>query len=105
MIEVLDSEDELERPSGICPSRFIVVRVDRSLEEMLLDRKRALCELFASKGKGSAPKDASGSQPPLPPPSPLVNPFAPTNLKKKRKEKEEAEEGELVPHKKEVPPK
>ena len=70
-------------------------------EEMALNKKKGLCELFSDKAKGSAPKDASGSQPPLalPPPPLTVNSFAITNLKKKRKDKELAEEGELVPQK------
>ena len=70
-------------------------------EEMALNRKKGLCELLANRAKGSAPKDASGSQPLLalspPPPSPIVNSFAIVNLKKKRKEKELVKEGELVP--------
>ena len=70
---------------------------------MALNRKKGLCELLANRVKGSVPKDASGSQPPLallPPPSPTINPFAVTNLKKKMKKKELAEKGELVPQKK-----
>ena len=66
------------------------------------NRKKDLRELL--KARGSTPKDASRSQPPLPPPS-LVNPFALTNLKKKKKEKEVAKKGELVPQKEKVLPK
>ena len=47
-------------------------------------------DLLADKAKGSMPKDALGSQPPLSlpsPPPPTVNLFAITNLKKKRKDK------------------
>ena len=54
------------------------------------------------RNKGPVPKDASGSQPlPTfsPPPPPTVNPFTVANLKKKRKEKEVAEGGELIPQK------
>ena len=70
---------------------------------MLFDNmKKGLRELL--KAMGSAPKDASGSQPSLPPPL-SVNSFAPTNLKKWKKEKEVVEEGELVPQKEEFPPK
>ena len=97
-------EDELDKSSDIRTPRFIVAQVDDSLEEeeeeMALNRKKGLCELLANKAKGSTPKDASRSQPPLalpPPPPPTVNSFAVTNLKKKRKEKELAKEGELVP--------
>lgn len=71
---------------------------------MPLDRKRGLHEFLANRAKGSVPKDASGSQP-LPPPPPSVNPFALANLKKRKKDKEVTKEGELVPHKEEVPPK
>ena len=52
---------------------------------MLFDNmKKGLRELL--KAMGSAPKDASGSQPSLPPPL-SVSSFAPTNLKKWKKEK------------------
>ena len=74
----------------------------------LLERKKGLHELFAGRAKGSTPKDTSGSHFLLAlPPSPLssVNPFTLANLKKRKKDKEVVEEGELVPHNKEVPPK
>ena len=66
---------------------------------MGMNKNKGLHELLVNRAKKSAPKDASGSQPPLalpPPPPPTVNPFVVTNLKKKRKEKELAKEGELV---------
>ena len=66
---------------------------------MGMNKNKGLHELLANRAKKSAPKDASRSQPPLalpPPPPPTVNPFVVTNLKKKRKEKELAKEGELV---------
>lgn len=107
MIKVLDSKDELNKFSIVCSSRLVVSWVDSSSEEedemLLNNRKKGLHELL--KVRGSGPKDASRSQPPFPPPShpsPSVNPFAPANLKK---EKEVAEEGDLVPKKEEVPPK
>ena len=65
-------------------------------EEMALNRKKGLRDLLADKAKGSMPKDALGSQPPLSlpsPPPPTVNLFAITNLKKKRKEKKLAKGG------------
>lgn len=112
MIQVSNSEDELDRSSGVRPSGLIVARIASTLEEeeeeMLLERKKGLHELLAGRAKGLAPKDASTSQLSytLPsPPSPAVNPFAPTNLKRRKKEKEVAEEGELVPHDEGVPPK
>ena len=102
MIQVSDLEDELDRSFVIRSSKLIVAHIDGSLEEedkMPLDnRKKGLHELF--KAKGSMPKDASGSQPPLhhpPLPYPSVDPFAPANLKKRKKKKKMANEGELVP--------
>lgn len=72
---------------------------------MSLERKKgsSLRALLARRSKGSAPKDASGSE--LPPPHPSANPFAPTNLKKWKKDKEVAKEGELVPYSEGIPPK
>ena len=65
VVQVLDLKDELDRSLGVRPSKFIVARVDSSLEEeeeeMPLDKKRGLREVFASRGKGSTLKDASGS--------------------------------------------
>ena len=109
MIQVSDSEDELDRFSGVRTSRFIFARIANNLEEeeeeeMPLERKRGFRELLAGKAKGSAPKDALGSQlpPPLLPPSPSsVNPFTLANLKKRKKDKEV----ELVPYNEKVPPK
>lgn len=103
MNEILDSEDEIDRSSGVCSGGFVVACITSSLEEeeeekkMPLERKkgRGLRELLAGKSKGSASKDASGSQLP-PPPPPLVSPFAPANLRKRKKDKEVVEEGELV---------
>ena len=64
VVQVLDLKDELDRSLGVRPSKFIVARVDSSLEEeeeMPLDKKRGLREVFASRGKGSTLKDALGS--------------------------------------------
>ena len=74
------------------------------------NKKKGLRELLTGRAKGSAPKDASRSQLPLalpspPPPSPSVNPFAPANLKKRKKDKEVVKEGEVVPLDEGVPPK
>ena len=114
MIQVSDSEDELNRFPGVRTFELVVACIasdseeEEKEEEMPLERKNGLRELLAGRAKGSAPKDASGSQ--LPPALPLpplysVNPFALANLKKRKKDKEVVEEGELVPHNKEVPPK
>ncbi|XP_030924739.1 uncharacterized protein LOC115951728 [Quercus lobata] len=113
MIQVTDSKDELDRFSGDRTSGLVVMRIASDSEEeqeeiMSLERKKGLPELLASRAKGSAPKDDSRSQlpPALPPPPPtLINPFTPANLKKIKKDKEVVEEGELVPHNEEVPPK
>ena len=85
MIQVSNSEDELDRISGVRTYGLVVVLIANDSKEeeeeiMLLERKNGLCELLVSKAKGLAPNDDLGSQlplalPPLPPS--LVNPFAP----------------------------
>lgn len=63
---------------------------------MLLDnKKKGLCDLLNARGLGSQPP------PTLPPPPPplTVGLLSIPNLKKKRKEKEIVEEGEVVPEK------
>ena len=114
MIQVSDSEDKPDRSSSVYALGLVVVRIDNSSEEeeeeMSLNKKKGLRELLADRAKGSTPKDTLRSQPhlPIPLPPPLtVNPFAPTYLKKRKKEKEKvvAEEGELVPQKEMVPSK
>ena len=74
------------------------------------NKKKGLRELLAGRAKGLAPKDASRSQLPptlplTPPPPSLVNLFTPTNLKKRKKDKEVVKEGEVVPLDEGVPPK
>ena len=107
VIQVLDSEDELDKFSSVRTFGLVVALIASDLEEeeeMPLERKKGLRELLAGKAKGSAPKDALGSQlpPPLLPPSPSsVNPFTLANLKKRKKDKEV----ELVPYNEKVPPK
>lgn len=62
VIQVLDSENELDRSSGICIPKLVVAWVDDSLEEeeeMTLSRKKGLHELLADRAKGLVPKDAS----------------------------------------------
>ena len=69
---------------------------------MALNQIKGLKDLLAGRKKGSASKDALGSQPlpALPPPFPIpITGLLPIpNLKKKRKEKE-TEEGEAIPPK------
>ena len=110
VIQVSDSEDERDRSSSIRALEFIIACVANSLEEeeeeeMLQDRKKGLCKLLANKAKGSVPKDASRpKRPPFSPLPPTVNPFMPANLKKRKKDKEVVEKGELIPHNEKVPP-
>ena len=64
VIQVLDSEGELDKSSVVRNPKFIVARVDDSSkeeEEMALNKKKGLRELFADRAKGQAPKDISGS--------------------------------------------
>ena len=74
-------------------------------EETPLERKKgsSLHELLTGRSKGSAFKEASGSQ--LPPPPPSASLFAPANLKKRKKDKEVVEEGKLVPYNEGIHPK
>ena len=66
MIQVLDSEDELDRISGVRTYGLVIVLIANDSKEeeeeiMLLERKNGLCELLVSKAKGLAPNDDSGS--------------------------------------------
>ena len=71
MIQVSNSEDELEKSSGVRAPRFIVARVANSLKEeeeeeekeMLLDRKRGLHELLANRAKGGVYRSSSRTGP------------------------------------------
>ena len=71
MIQVSNSEDELEKSSGVRAPRFIVARVANSLKEeeeeeekeMLLDRKRGLHELLANRAKGGVYTSSSRTGP------------------------------------------
>ena len=111
VVQVSDSGEEPDKSSVIRPSELIVAHIGSSSEEedqMPLDnRKEGLHKLLAGRAKGSMPKDASKSQvpPTLPLPPSLVNPFAPANLKKWKKDKEVAKEGEVIPLNEGVPPK
>ena len=75
MIQVSDSEDELNKSFGVYTPRFIVAWVDDSLEEeeeMALNSKKGLYKLLVDRAKGLAPKNTLGSQPPLALPPPLL---------------------------------
>ena len=104
MVHVSDLENEPDKFSGVRTSSLVIARLYDSSEEeeeMALNRKKGLKELLTERNKGSASKGAPQSQPfptlPLPP-SPLVgNLLLMPNLKKKRKEKEGANEGKVVP--------
>ena len=111
MVQASNLGEKPDRSSIVCPSELIVTCIDSSSKEedkMPLDnRKKGLHELLAGKVKRSVPKDTSGSQVPpvLPPPPSSINPFAPANFKKRKKDKEVAEEGEMIPFDEGVPPK
>ena len=76
IIQVSNSKDVLDRFSSVHTSGLVVARIasdskeEEDEEEMPLEWKKGLRELLANRAKGSVPKDASGSQPPLPPPPP-----------------------------------
>ena len=98
-MEISDSKGELDRSSVVRSPRLIVTRVDNSFkeeEEMALNPRKGL--------KGLASKDALKFQPlPALPPSPFppaVSLLPIPYLKKKRKEKEKeiTEEGEVILH-------
>ena len=76
MIQISDLEDEPDRSSSVRAPELIVARIDHNSKEeeegMSLNRKIGLCELLVDRAKGLAPKDTSGSQPPLPLPFPLL---------------------------------
>ena len=104
-MEISDLEDTLDRSSIVRSPKLIVTRVDNNSEEeeeMTLNPRKGLKELFAGRNKWLPFKDVPKSQsfPALPPPPPpTLNLLPMPNLKKKRKEREGAEEGELVPQK------
>ena len=104
VIPISDVEDEFDRLSGVRTPVIVVARPDSSSkeeEDMAMNPRRGLRDLFAGKNKGSSSKEAPKTQlspnPPLPPlPSPLGLHLDPNLQKKKRKEKE-IEEGEIGP--------
>jgi len=100
VVQVSISKDELERFSGVRTPGLVIARIDDSSEdeeEMILNRKKGLKELLVERNNGTL-----GSQPLLALPLssfPTVSLLPIPNLKRKRKEKEIAEEGDVVPPK------
>ena len=98
VVQVSVSKDELERFLGVRTPGLVIARIDDSSkdkEEMVLNRKKGLKELLVERNNGTL-----GSQPLLALPLssfPTVSLLPIPNLKRKRKEKEIAEEGEVVP--------
>ena len=105
MVEVPDSEDELDRVSGIRPSSLVIVHLDDSSEdeeeEKALNQRKGLRDFMAERNKGLSSKEVPKSQAPdnlpspPPPPTTALGLLPIPNLKKKRKE-QEVEEGEIV---------
>ena len=107
LVKISNSEGELDRSSITSSLQLIIAKVDSSFEEedaMALNLWKAMRDIIAGRNKGSSSKEASKSQLPLTlptPPPPLVTTVGLLpipNLKKKRK-KQEVEEGEMVPQK------
>ena len=105
LVEVLDSEGELDRSSATHSPELVITRVDTTSEEgegIVLNPRKGLRDLMAERNKGFPSKDVPKSQVPLsllpPPLSPITDlsliPIP--NLKKKRKE-QESKEKEVVP--------
>ena len=106
LVELSNSEANLDRFSAAHSSRLIVARVDTSLEDergMDLKQRTSLKGLLANRNKGSTSKDVPKTQVPLSLPPPpflvtmvglLLNP----DLKRKRKV-QEVKEGEVIPPK------
>ena len=102
LVELLDSEGELDRSSVAHSPRLVIAQVNTSSEEegeMSLNPRKGLRDLMARRNKGFTSKHVPKSQ------IPSSLPFPPTidlsllpipNLKKKRKE-QELEEGKVVP--------
>ena len=103
MVQVSDSEDEPDRFSSVRTLSLVIAHINDSLEDeekMALNRKKGLKELFVERNKGTLrPQPLHTLLPPPPPPTVDLLPIPIPNLKKKMKEKEIAEEGEVVSQK------
>ena len=107
LVEISDSECELDRASAARSPKLIVTHVDPSFEEdeeMDLNPRRGLKDLLTGRNKGAMSKEVPKSQVPanLPPSPPLfrtiVGLLPNLDLKKKRKV-QEMEKSEVVPQK------
>ena len=103
VVQVSDSEDEPDRFSSVRTPGLVIAHIDDSLEDeekMALNRKKGLKELFVERNKGtSRSQHLHTLLPPPPPPTVDLLPIPIPNLKKKMKENEIAEEGEVVSQK------
>ena len=103
MVQVSDSEDEPDRFSSVRTLSLVIAHINDSLEDeekMALNRKKGLKELFVERNKGTLrPQPLHTLLPPPSPPTVDLLPIPIPNLKKKRKEKEIVEEGEVVSQK------
>ena len=66
MVQVLDSEDELNRVFVVRPFDLVITCIndsskDEEEEEMSLNPRKGLKDLLAGRKKGSEPKDVPGS--------------------------------------------
>ena len=103
VVQVSDSEDEPDRFSSVRTLSLVIAHINDSLEDeekMALNRKKGLKELFVERNKGTLrPQPLHTLLPPPSPPTVDLLPIPIPNLKKKRKEKEIVEEGEVVSQK------
>ena len=104
MVQVSDSEDELNKFSDVRTPSLVTARVDynsKDKEKMALNRKKGMKEFLIERNKGiSESPPLPAPPPPLPLPPPTVSLLPIPNLKKKRKENKITEKGKVVPQKK-----
>ena len=110
IIQLPDSEDELDKHSVAHSPRLIVVHVNPSFEEdkeMDINPRRGLKGLLAVRNKRASSKKVHKSQVPtnLPPPPPILVttvgllPYPDLKKKKKKRKWQKVEEGKVVPPK------
>ena len=107
LVEVLDSEGELDRSSATHSPELVIARVDTTSEEeegIVLNPRKGLRDLMAERNKGLSSKEAPKSQvPPILPPFPVL-PLTDLGLNamkdlKKKRTVQDLEEGEVAPQK------